>query len=65
MIKTTKSKDLDCICREEHASLLSNVITECMVKNNMTLENLDEAREIVKEAYRKNATIKGNTTRSI
>lgn len=52
-------KNLDCVSREEKKSVLSNTIIECMKSNSMTLENLEESCEIVKEVYRKNATIKG------
>lgn len=52
-------KNLDCISREEKKSILSNTILECMGNNSMTLENLDESCEIVKEIYRKNALLKG------
>ncbi len=51
-------KNLDCVLIEEKKIILSNEITKCMISNGMTLENLDEACEIVKEVYRKNATIK-------
>lgn len=52
-------KNLDCVLREEKKSILSNEITKCMIQNNMTLENLDEAREIVREVFRRNATMEG------
>lgn len=55
----TKPEHLDSVCREEQASNLSNVIISCMMSNKMTLENLDEACEIVREVYRKNAVMKG------
>lgn len=54
-------QDLDTIIREEQAAKLGNNIIDCMTKNSMTLENLDEACEIVRNVYRKNATIKGPT----
>ena len=53
------AKNLDSVSREENAAILSNAIIQNMRDNNMTLENLDEACEIVREAYRKNAIIKG------
>ncbi len=53
------AKKLDSVSREEQKAILSNVIFRCMIENHMTLENLDEACEGVKEIYRKNATIKG------
>ncbi len=52
-------KNLDCISREEKKAILSNTILACMKNNSMTLENLDESCEIVKEIYRKNALLKG------
>lgn len=56
---TVEVKNLDCISREEKKAILSNTIIDCMKSNSMTLENLDESCEIVKEVYRKNAMIKG------
>ncbi|MBC5688094.1 hypothetical protein H8S37_03990 [Mediterraneibacter sp. NSJ-55] len=53
------AKDLDSVSREEQKATLSNIILQCMIENRMTLENLDEACEIIREAYRKNATMKG------
>lgn len=50
---------LDREFREDQSAILSNKISRCMIQNNMTLENLDEACEIVREAFRKNATMKG------
>lgn len=50
---------LDREFREKQSVLLSNEISRCMIQNNMTLENLDEACEIVREVFRKNATMKG------
>ena len=50
---------LDREFREKQSALLSNEISRCMIQNNMTLENLDEACEIVREVFRKNATMKG------
>lgn len=52
-------RKLDIEYREMQRSMLSNVISQCMIQNNMTLENLDEACENVREVYRKNATMKG------
>lgn len=52
-------KNLDSVSKEEQKAILSNAISSCMIKNHMTLENLDEACESVREIYRKNATIKG------
>ncbi len=52
-------KKLDSVSREEQKAILSNAISRCMIENHMTLENLDEACESVREIYRKNATIKG------
>lgn len=53
------AKNLDSVSREEQKAILSNAISRCMIENHMTLENLDEAYESVREIYRKNATIKG------
>ena len=50
-------RKLDSVSREEQSAILSNVISRCMIENHMTLENLDEASEIVREIYRKNATM--------
>lgn len=50
-------RNLDSVSREEQKAILSNAISRCMIENHMTLENLDEAYEIVREIYRKNATI--------
>lgn len=52
-------KNLDSVSKEEQKAILSNAISRCMIENHMTLENLDEACESVREIYRKNATIKG------
>lgn len=52
---------LDREFREDQSAILSNEISRCMIQNNMTLENLDEACEIVREVFRKNATIMGLT----
>lgn len=54
----TKPKHLNNIVLEENAARLSNVIIDCMIQNQMTLENLDKACEIVKNIYRKNAIIR-------
>ena len=48
---------LDREFREDQSAILSNEISRCMIQNNMTLENLDEACEIVREVFRKNATM--------
>ena len=50
---------LDSVSRKEKSSVLHNIIVTCMRENNMTLENLDEACDIVQEIYRKNAMLKG------
>ncbi len=55
--KVTKPEHLDSVVREEKASILSNAIAKCMMDNRMTLENLDEASEIVRNVYRKNAVM--------
>ena len=46
-------KNLDSVSREEQKAILSNVISRCMI------ENLDEACEVIREIYRKNAIMKG------
>lgn len=56
-----KKEKLDTVLREEQAAKLSNIIVECMTKNFMTLENLDEACVLVDEVFRKNAMLKGPT----
>ena len=56
-----KKKEVDAITREEQAAKLSNIIVECMMKNSMTLENLDEACALVKEVFKKDALLKGPT----
>lgn len=50
-------KNLDSFFKEEKSATLGNVISQCMVENYMTLENLDEACEIIREIYRKNAIL--------
>lgn len=49
---------LDVIEKGKKAALLSNVITDFMIQNSMTLEHLDLACDAVKDVYQKNATIK-------
>ena len=50
-------KNLDSFFKEEKSATLGNVISQCMIENYMTLENLDEAGEIIREIYRKNAIL--------
>lgn len=50
-------KNLDSFFKEEKIATLGNVISQCMIENYMTLENLDEACEIIREIYRKNAIL--------
>lgn len=50
-------KNLDSFFKEEKSATLGNVISQCMIENYMTLENLDEACEIIREIYRKNAIL--------
>ena len=50
-------KNLDGFFKEEKSATLGNVISQCMIENYMTLENLDEACEIIREIYRKNAIL--------
>lgn len=52
-------RNINSVSREERKAILINAISRCMIENHMTLENLDEACESVRENYRKNATIKG------
>lgn len=54
----TKPEDLNSVCLVEKTSVLSNAIAECMIKNEMTLEMLDNACQIVKELYRTDAVIR-------
>lgn len=49
---------LDVIEKEKQTALLSNTITDCMKQNGMTLEHLDMACDVVRDVYKKNATIK-------
>ena len=49
---------LDVTEKAKNVTLLSNAITDCMIQNNMTLEHLDMACDVVKEVYKKNATMK-------
>lgn len=53
-------KNLDSFFKEEKSATLGNVISQCMIENYMTLENLDEACEIIREIYRKNAILKSS-----
>ena len=50
-------KNLDSFFKEEKSATLGNVISQCMIENYMTLENLDEACEIIREIFRKNAIL--------
>nr|DAM40375.1 MAG TPA: hypothetical protein [Caudoviricetes sp.] len=50
-------KNLDSFFKEEKSATLGNVISQCMIENYMTLENLDEACKIIREIYRKNAIL--------
>lgn len=50
-------KNLDSFFKEEKSATLGNVISQCMIENYMTLENLDEVCEIIREIYRKNAIL--------
>ena len=52
-----EAKNLDNVSRAEKAATLHNAIVQCMRENHMTLENLDEAKEMVETIYRKNAVI--------
>lgn len=56
----TAVKNLDTVSREEKKNILCNCITDCMIQNHMTIENLEEACELVKEVYRANATMRAD-----
>lgn len=49
---------LDTTEKAESVAVLSNTITDCMIHNNMTLEHLDSACDVVRGVYKENATIK-------
>ena len=49
---------LDSVNIEDKAAALSNVITDYMIDNQMTLQILDKACENINSIYRKNATMK-------
>ncbi|MDD3746974.1 MAG: hypothetical protein PHD70_14225 [Anaerostipes sp.] len=51
-------EELSSISLQTNASILSNIITDCMMQNGMTLENLDDACTHVRELFRTDATIK-------
>lgn len=51
-------ENLNTVCLEQRAAILSNAIMDCMMKNGMTLENLDDACTNVREVFRTNATMK-------
>lgn len=44
--------------KEKEAGELANVITDHMISRSLTLEVLDEAKRLVEDAYRFNATMK-------
>lgn len=54
----TRPYELNSVNLIENASILCNVITDCMIKNELTLEALDNACQIVKELYRTDAIIR-------
>lgn len=54
----TRPEHLDSVSTEQNAETLSNIITNCMIAKEMTLECLDRAYENIKEVYRRNAIIK-------
>ncbi len=51
-------ENLNTVCLEQRAAILSNAIMDCMRRNGMTLENLDDACTNVREVFRTNATMK-------
>ena len=51
-------KNLDNVVREEKAAQLLNCIIPFMITHGMTVENLEDTCEQVREIYRKNATMK-------
>ncbi|MGC4018361.1 MAG: hypothetical protein QM793_03460 [Muricomes sp.] len=51
---------MDRVNREEKRNQLCNCITNCMIPNRMTMENLEEACELVRELYHKNATMRAD-----
>ena len=51
-------ENLNTVCLEQRAAILSNAIMDCMMKNSMTLENLDDACTNVREVFRKNAAMR-------
>lgn len=44
--------------KEKEAGELANVITDHMISKSLTLEVLDEAKRLVEDVYRTNATMK-------
>ena len=54
----TAVKNLDSVAREEKKNILCNCITDCMIQNHMTIENLEEACELVREVYFAKATMR-------
>ena len=53
----TKSEDLNSVAVEKNKTVLCNAITACMIQNEMTMENLDDAYDMVAELYRTDAVI--------
>ena len=47
--------------KERESGELANVITDHMISRSLTLEVLDEAKRLVEDVYRFNATIKKPT----
>lgn len=47
--------------KERESAELANVITDHMISRSLTLEVLDEAKRLVEDVYRFNATIKKPT----
>ncbi len=47
--------------KEREAGELANVITDHMISRSLTLEVLDEAKRLVEDVYRFNATMKKPT----
>lgn len=54
----TKLEHFESLQTEHKVEILSNAITTCMISNEMTFAMLDEAYDVAKEVYRKNAVVK-------
>ena len=54
-INKENMQEFDCFCQQAKNMTLFNAITQCMHKNRMTLTNLDDAVQDVKNHYYKHA----------